>query len=123
MIERQHGMRFPTPEVGLELHNRVSALPAETRQSTAQQMLESVSQERTTEELGGIAIFIAPLMAMHLPEIGGKLGLEIPAGGDIRMRGDDLAPGLQAAGRPALDGGDRRAAGLPACLLLEAYAQ
>ena len=123
VIERQHGMRFPAPEVGLELHNRVSALPTETCQGTAQQMFESFGQERATEELAGIAILVAPLTAMHLPEVGGKLGLEIPAGGDIGMRGDDLAPGLQTAGWPAFDRGDRRTARLPAGLFLEAYAQ
>ena len=79
MIKRQHGMRFPAPKVGLELHHWVSALPIQTGQGTVQQMCRAFGQERATEELGGIAIFVAPFTAMHLPEVGGKLGLETPA--------------------------------------------
>jgi hypothetical protein len=42
-------------------------------------MLESFGQERATEELGGIAILVAPLTAIHLPEVRGELRLEITA--------------------------------------------
>src|SRR5690606_21154464 len=74
-------------------------------------------------ELARVAVLEAALTAVDLAEVGGELGLlEAPAG-DVRVGGDDVAPGAQADG----GGGVERRAGGPllraAGLLLEAQAQ
>ena len=59
---------------------------------------------------------------MHLPEVGGELGLLVVAAGHIGMGADHLAPGGQAAGRGGADGGGGAAA-LAAGLFLKTQAQ
>ena len=58
---------------------------------------------------------------MHLPEVGGELGLLVVAAGHVGVGADHLAPGGKAAGDCRGDGGGGAAA-LAAGLLLEAKA-
>ncbi len=60
---------------------------------------------------------------MHLPEIGGELGLLVAAAGHVLVRRDHLAPGLEVGRDGALDGGAGGLALLAAHLLVEAQAQ
>ena len=71
----------------------------------------------------GIAVLVRALAEVDLPEVGGELGLLVAAAGHVLVGGDDLAPGLQAAGGRDLDGGAGGLALLAAHLLVEAEPQ
>jgi hypothetical protein len=60
---------------------------------------------------------------MHLPQVGGKLGLLVAAAGHVFVRHHHFAPRLEAARHAAFDGGAGRLALLAARLLVEAHAQ
>ena len=68
----------------------------------------------------GLLVLVGALAEMHLPEVGGELGLLVAAAGHVRVRRDHLAPGLEAAGRRALDRRAGALALLAAHLLVEA---
>jgi hypothetical protein len=123
MIERQHRVRLAAAEVRLELHDRVAALAGQTPNRSGEHGLQALRQVGAAEELDRILVFRGALAEMHLPEIGRKLGLLIETAGDIPVRRHDLAPGLQQAGRRALDRDAGRLALLTAHLLVEAQAQ
>jgi len=60
---------------------------------------------------------------MDLAQVGRELGLLVAAGGDIGVRGDDLAPRAQARRWVSLDRQDRRLTALSSRLLVETHAQ
>src|SRR5258706_8882034 len=70
-----------------------------------------------------MAVLVGSFASCDLSEVGGELGLLETAGGDIGMRGDDLAPGTQSPCRLALDGSDGCLAYFFPGLILEADAQ
>jgi hypothetical protein len=68
-----------------------------------------------------VLVLVGAFAAMHLAKISGELGLLIASGSYVRVRGHDLAPGLQAASRLAFDCSRGRTFGLLTGLLLKAY--
>ena len=113
-------MGLAATEIGLELHNRVAALASETLQSVHQQVGEALGQVGAAEELDRVTILVATLAQVHLPEIGGELGLLVAPARDVPVGCDYLAPGLERTGDTALDRGPSRLAPLVAHLLVEA---
>ena len=123
MVERQHRVRLAAAEVGLELHDRVAALAGEAPDRADQHPLEALGEIGAAEELDGVPVLVGPLAEVHLPEVGGELGLLVAAAGDVLVRRHHLAPGLEAARRRALDRGAGALALLAARLLVEPEAQ
>ena len=123
VVERQHRVRLAAAEVGLELHHRVAALAGEALHRADQHPLEALGQIGAAEELDGVPVLVGPLAEVHLPEVGGELGLLVAAAGHVLVRRHHLAPGLEAARRRALDRGAGALALLAAHLLVEAEAQ
>ena len=119
VIERQHRVGLAAAEIGLELHHRVAALAGQALDAADQQALEALGQKGAAEELGRFAVFVAAFAQMHLPEVGGELGLLIAAAGDVGVRRHHLAPRLQIARRRRLDQRAARLALLAAHLLVE----
>ena len=99
VIERQHRVRLAAAEVGLELHDRVAALPGEALHRADEQALEALGEVGAAEELDWVAVLVRALAEVHLPEIGGELRLLVAAARHVRVRRHDLAPGLEGAGR------------------------
>ena len=58
-------------------------------------LVRLLGEVRATEELNRIAILVAALTEMDLPEVGRELCLLEAAATDILVRCDDLAPRLQ----------------------------
>ena len=124
MVEGQHRVGLAAAEVGLELDDRLSAEAAEAFHPVCEEALEAVGRVGAAEELGRVAVFGDALAEVHLPEVGGELGLLVVAAGDVGVGAGDLAPGGQAAGGGGAFGGcGRRAPSLRAGLLLEADPQ
>ena len=123
MIERQHRVRLAAAEVGLELHHRVAALAGEALHRADQHPLQALGEIGAAEELDRVPVLVRALAQMHLPEVGGELGLLVAAAGHILVRRHHLAPGLEVARRRALDGGAGALALFAAHLLVEAQAQ
>ena len=122
MVEREHRVRLAAAEVGLQLHDRVSAAAAEALHGAGEHPLEALGQVGAAEELDRVAVLGAPFPFLDLPEVGGELGLLVLAAGDVLVRRDHLAPRLQGAGRAA-DGEAGLLAPFAAGLLVEADAQ
>ena len=104
VIERQHRVGLAAAEVGLELHHRVAALAGEALHRADQQPLQALGEIGAAEELHRVPVLVRPFAEMHLPQVGRELGLLVAAAGHVLVRGHHLAPGLEAAGRLALDG-------------------
>ena len=103
MVERQHRVRLAAAEIGLELHDRIAALAGQTLHAADQKPLQALRQEGAAEELRRLPVFVAAFAEMHLPQIGGELGLLIAAAGDVGVRRHHLAPGLKVYGRRRLN--------------------
>ena len=88
-------MRLPATKVGLELHDRVAAPAGQTSDAAHEELLEALGQVGAAGKLGGVAVFVAALAEVHLPEVGGELRLLVAATRHIGMRRRDLAPRLQ----------------------------
>ena len=71
----------------------------------------------------GIAVFVRSLSEMHLPQIGGELGLLIAAARHVLMRRHYLPPRLEVARALALDSRPGGLAPFPSHLLVEPQAQ
>ena len=123
VVERQHRVRLAAAEVGLELHDRVAALAGEAPHRADQHPLEALGEVGAAEELDRVPVLVRPLAEVHLPEVGGELGLLVAAAGHVLVRRHHLAPGLEAARRRALDRRAGALALLAAHLLVEAQAQ
>ena len=123
MIERQHGVGLAAAEVGLELHHRIAAPAGETAHRAHQHRLQALGEVGAAEELDRVAVLVGPFAQVHLPEVGGELGLLVAAAGHVAMGRHHLAPRLEAARDLALDGRARALALFAAHLLVEAQAQ
>ena len=99
VVERQHRVGLAAAEVGLELHHRVAALAGEALHRADQQPLQALGEIGAAEELDRVAVLVRALAQMHLPEVGGELGLLVAAAGHVLVRRHHLAPGLEGAGR------------------------
>ena len=119
MVERQHRVGLAAAEVGLELHHRVAALARDALHAADEQALEALGEVGAAEELRGLAVLVRAFAQVHLPEVGRELGLLVAAARHVRVRRDDLAPGLERAGRRRLDQRAARLALLAAHLLVE----
>ena len=108
VVKRQHRVRLAAAEVGLELHHRVAALAGEALHRAYQHPFQALGEIGAAEELDRVPVLVGALAEMHLPEVGGELGLLVAAAGHILVRRDHLTPGLEVARRRALDGGRRR---------------
>ncbi len=95
MVQREHRVGLAAAEVGLQLHHRIAALAGESLDRTHQQSLQALGKIGAAEELDRIAVLVTPFTEMHLPQIGGELGLLVAPAGHIGMRSHDLAPGLE----------------------------
>ena len=84
-----------------------------------QQALQTLGEIGAAEELDRVFILVRPLAQVHLPQVGGKLGLLVAATGDVPVRRHDLAPGLQIACRCAFDGRASAPAPIAAHLFIE----
>ena len=109
MVERQHRVGLAAAEVGLELHHRVAALAREALHAAHEQALQALGEVGAAEELLRLLVLVRALAQVHLPEVGRELRLLVAAARHVGVRRDDLAPGLERAGRGRLD---QRAAGL-----------
>ena len=96
MIQGQHGVGLATAEVRLEVNNGIASFACEAADGPNQQSLQAFRQIRAPEELDGFSILICPFTQMHLPEIGGELGLLVAPTRDVPVGGDDFPPWLQA---------------------------
>ena len=123
MIERQHGVGFATAEVGLQLHYGIAALAGEAQHGIGEHLPQAFGEVGAPEKLGGVAVFVGAFAQVHLPEISGKFGLLVATAGDVAMGADDFAPGFEAAGDRAFDGGAGAATFFAAHLLVEAHTQ
>src|SRR5262245_38718014 len=103
MVERQHRVGFAPAEVGLQLHHGIAALPRDALYAAHQQTLQALGQECATEELLGLLVLVRALAEMHLPEVGGKLGLLVTPARDVGVRRYNLPPRLESSGRRSLD--------------------
>jgi len=83
-------------EFGLELHDRVAAPAGQAPHRADQHSLEALGEIGAAEELDRVLVLVRPLADVHLPEVGGELGLLIEAAGHILVRRHHLAPGLEA---------------------------
>ena len=109
VVERQHRVGLAAAEVGLELHHRVAALARDALHAAHEQALQALGEVGAAEELLRLLVLVRAFAQMHLPEVGGELRLLVAPARHVGVRRDDLAPGLERAGRRRLD---QRAAGL-----------
>ena len=123
VIQRQHGVGLTAAEVRLELNDRVSASAREAADGPHQQPLQAFRQIRAPEELDGVSILVCAFTQMHLPEIGGELGLLVAPARDVPVGGDDFPPWLQAGRGGAVNRRSRLLAPFSARLFVEAYPQ
>ena len=123
MIQRQHRVRLAAAEIGLQLHDRIAAPDGQPAHGADQHLLQAGGQVGTAEELHRVAVFVRAFAQVHLPQVGGKLGLLVAATGHVFMRHHHFAPGFEAGRHAAFDGDARRLAFLTARLLVEAHAQ
>ena len=123
MIQGQHGVGLATAEVRLELNDGIAASAREAADGPNQQTLQAFRQIRSPEELDGVSILVCPFTQMHLPEIGGELGLLVSPARDVPVGGDDFPPGLQAGRGGAFNRRSRLLAPLPARLFVKAHPQ
>ena len=92
VIQRQHGVGLATAEVRLELNDGIAASAREAADGPNQQPLQAFRQIRAPEELDGISILVCAFTQMHLPEIGGELGLLVAPARNVSVGSDDFPP-------------------------------
>ena len=97
-------MRLAATEVCLEVHHRIAVPSGQALHRTDQQASEAFGEIGPTEELARILVLVRSLAEVHLPQVGGKLGLLVAPAGHIGVRRDHLAPGFQADRGGTLNG-------------------
>ena len=126
---RRTGDRAPASSASCRRRNwsgaaRPGRRPAgEAPHRAHQHPLQALGEIGAAEELDRVLVFVGPFAEVHLPEIGGELGLLVAAAGHVLVRRHHFAPGLEVTRRRALD---RRAGALAlfaSHLLVEAQAQ
>ena len=123
MPEGEHGVGLAAAEVGLQLDDRIAAGAGQAFDRAEEQAFEAFGDEGAAEELGGVFVLVGALVLVDLPEVGGEFGLLVAAGGDVGVRGDDFAPGLESPLRLAFGGCEGGLAHLAAALLFELDAE
>ena len=123
MVQGQHGVGLAAAEVRLELNDGIASSAREAADGPNQQTLQAFRQIRAPEELDGFSILVCAFTQMHLPEIGGELGLLVASARDVPVGGDDFPPRLQAARGGAFNRRSRLLAPFSARLFVEAYPQ
>lgn len=97
MVERQHGVRFPAPEVRLKLNDRIAAYVGQALNGTDKELLQAVGQ------IGGILppnllpILIRSFADVDLPQICRKFRLLIATARHILVRIHHLTPWRETA--------------------------
>ncbi len=69
------------------------------RRWPARAAASALGEERPAEELGRMLVFVRALILVHLPQVGGELGLLIATAGHVRVRESPLP--AKASARPA----------------------
>ena len=116
-------MGLAAAEIGLQLHHGIAALAGQAAHRPDQHSLQAFGQVGAAEELDRIPVFSRAFAQMHLPQVGGELGLLIPAACHILVGRHDRPPGFQAGGGRALDRQTGLFAPLAPRLLVEAHPQ
>ena len=116
-------MRLAAAEIGLQLNDGIAALAGQAAHRPDQHSLQAFGQVGAAEELDRIPVFSRAFAQMHLPQVGGELGLLIPAACHILVRRHDRPPGFQARGGRALDGQAGLFAPFAPRLFVEAHPQ
>ena len=93
VIQRQHGVRFPASEVGLELHHRIAASVCNPLHGLRQQAFQAFGKVSAAKEFLRISVFVGPFAKMGLPQVCGEFGLLVPPARHVLMRRNDFAPG------------------------------
>ena len=114
---------MPPPKLVWSCTTGIAALAGEAPHRAHQHPLQALGEIRAAEKLDRLPVFVRPLAQMHLPEIGGELGLLVATAGHVLVRRHYLAPGLEVRRRRALDGRARALALFASHLLVEAQAQ
>ena len=86
VIERQHGVGFAAPEVGLKFDHRIAARAGESLGRAYQKRAEAVGEVGAVEELPRVAVFRRRASGVDLAEIGCELRLQEIAGRDVMVR-------------------------------------
>ena len=123
VVQRQHRVGLAAAEVGLQLHHRVAAPPAEPLHGADQHLPQARGQVGATEKLRRVAILVGSLAEEHLPQIGGELRLLIAPAGHVLMRRHHVAPCLQPGHPTGVPHGPYGTAALATRLLLKADPQ
>ena len=116
-------MGLAAAEVGLQLDDGIAALAGQAAHGPGQHASQALGQVGAAEELGRVPVFIRAFAQMHLPEVGGELGLLVAAACHVRVGRHDLPPGLQVGGDRTLDRQAGLAAALAPRLLVVAHPQ
>ena len=116
-------MGLAAAEVRLEMNDGIASFACKTVDGPNQQTLQAFRQIRSPEELDGFSILVCPFTQVHLPKIGGKLGLLVSPTCNVLVGGDDFPPGLQAGRGGAFNRRSRLLAPFPARLFVETHPQ
>ncbi len=96
MVHRQHAVRLAAAERSLELYDRVAALTRQPLDACDKQRQQALGQVRAAEELNRVLILGGGCARHDLRQVSGELRLNVVPAGNVRMRGDDIPPGLEA---------------------------
>src|SRR5690606_4831920 len=88
--------RLAAAERSLELYDRVAALTRQPLDACDKQRQQALGQVRAAEELNRVLILGGGCARHDLRQVGGELRLNVVPAGNVRMRGDDIPPGLEA---------------------------
>ena len=123
MIEGEQRVRFAAAEVRLQIDNGITSTSAQALQGVNQQRAQTMRQEGALEEVARDAVLVGAGAAVHLSQVGSKLGEQVTARGNIRVWSDDLTPGAQTHAWFAFNGSNCHLARLIACLFIETQPQ
>src|SRR4051812_35130245 len=96
-------MRLAAAKVRLELHYWIAALSRQPLDAPDEHSLKTFGEERPAEELLRLAILIAALAQVHLPQVRRELRLLVSPSCHVSVRRNHFAPRLKRPGSSALD--------------------
>ena len=97
MIKREHQVRLAAAEIRLELHHRIARIFPEPLERAREQTLETLREESAAKKLHRVAVFVAALAEIDLPQVSGKLSLLVAALRHVAVRRHHLAPRFECA--------------------------
>jgi hypothetical protein len=106
--EREHRVRLAATEGGLEVDDGFAAGAGEPPERAGQEEPQPLGDVRPGKKLAGVDVLLRAFIPGDLGKIRGELGLAIPAGSDIGVRGGEAPPGgepLERFGRDRCGGG------------------